>query len=184
MDIRGSIAVVLVVLIPPSVLLRCSTGFEFSAEPDDEAVLLRECWLLAFFAISLSFCASRNCVSYGCLDMSRKGCCGILPKEEVISGLEKLSNMLGSTPADVYTNEPGLEPCLCEGVFANDAGMGDAWKLWNAGVCIILAEGWFIACQFMSCCGLCGVGPKGSTPSGTSRSICMPSLAGSQNSFD
>jgi hypothetical protein len=43
MDIRRSIAVALVDLIVPSVLLRCSTGFAFSAEPDDEAVLLREC---------------------------------------------------------------------------------------------------------------------------------------------
>jgi hypothetical protein len=50
----------------------------------------------------------------------------MFPKEEVMSGFEKLSSMLGSTPADVYTNEPGLEPCLCDGVFAKDAGMGDA----------------------------------------------------------
>jgi hypothetical protein len=39
--------------------------------------------------------------------------CGIVPNEVVTSGLEKLNSMLGSTPADVETNELGLEICPC-----------------------------------------------------------------------
>jgi hypothetical protein len=54
MDIRDSIGGGLAFLKPLSVLLRCNPGLTFSAEPDDELVLLRECRLLAFFAVSFS----------------------------------------------------------------------------------------------------------------------------------
>jgi hypothetical protein len=55
------------------------------------------------------------------------GCCGMAPNEAVMSGLEKLKSMLGSTPADVDTNELGLELCLWfMWVFMNDGiGTGD-----------------------------------------------------------
>jgi hypothetical protein len=61
--ILDSVGIGLLLREPLSVLLRCSPGLTFSTEPDDELVLLRECKLLAFFAVSFSCCASRNCVS-------------------------------------------------------------------------------------------------------------------------
>jgi hypothetical protein len=36
-------------------------------------------------------------------------CCGILPNEAVIPGFEKLKSILGSTLAEVETNDPGCE---------------------------------------------------------------------------
>jgi hypothetical protein len=53
-DIRDSIDGTLAFLKPLSVLLRCRLGLAFSTEPDEELVLLRECKLLAFFAVSFS----------------------------------------------------------------------------------------------------------------------------------
>jgi hypothetical protein len=62
-NILDSIDDGLLCLKPPSVLLRCKLGFTFSDEPEDELVFVRECWLLVFFAISFSCCASRAWVS-------------------------------------------------------------------------------------------------------------------------
>lgn len=98
----------LLFLKPLSVLLLCNPGLTFSAEPEDESVLVRECKLFAFFALAFSCCASRACVSYGCRSTT---ClltgCGMLPNDEVMSGFEKLKSMLGSTPDD--TKESGRE---------------------------------------------------------------------------
>jgi hypothetical protein len=100
----------LLFLGPPSVLLRCNPGLTLSDEPEDEFVLVRECWLFAFCAISFSCCASLACVSYGCLlSTFLVTACGMLPNEALIPGFEKLKSMLGSTLTDVATNEPGCE---------------------------------------------------------------------------
>jgi len=53
-EILESIESVLFFVKPLSVLLRYSPGLAFSTEPDEELVLLRECWLLDFRTISLS----------------------------------------------------------------------------------------------------------------------------------
>jgi hypothetical protein len=95
---------------PLSVLLRCRLGRFSSTEPEEELVLLRECKLLGFFAFSFSRLESSICVSYGCLFGLKVACCGMPPNDAVISsGLVKLNNVLGSTPADVDAKEPGCE---------------------------------------------------------------------------
>lgn len=97
---------------PLSVLLRCSPGLGFSNEAVDELVLVRECWLFAFLAISLSRSESRACVSYGSLPSWPVLVCCVGLLNEVLGagpGLEKLKSILGSTPPEVEMNELGLE---------------------------------------------------------------------------
>jgi hypothetical protein len=54
--------------------------------------------------------------------------------DEAGPGLEKLKSMLGSTPPDVETKEPGREldtsPVLL--VAKEDIGPGEDWKRWRA----------------------------------------------------
>jgi len=135
-DIRDSIEDGLLFLNPLSVLLRCSPG-RGSIDPEDELVLVRECWPFAFLAASFSRSESRSWVSYGCLASA----CGfdvetLESNDAVGPELEKLNNMLGSTPPDVEMNELDRELGPSPAVLvANDEttpGEDRSCRAWNA----------------------------------------------------
>ena len=136
-DDRDSIEDGRLFLKPLSVLLRCRPVLAGSKDAEDELVLVRECWLFAFLAISLSRIESLSWVSYGCrLSTGLWAICVRLSNDVVAGpGLEKLNSMLGSTPPDVETNEFDLElpsPALL--VEKEGPGPGDdmpcmPWKL-------------------------------------------------------
>jgi hypothetical protein len=62
LDERDSIEEGLLFRKPLSVLLRCRPG-RASNDALEELVLVRECWLLAFFTASFSRIDSKSCVS-------------------------------------------------------------------------------------------------------------------------
>jgi hypothetical protein len=161
---------------PLSVLLRCNVGFLFSTEPEDELVLERECWLFGFFAISLSRLESSICVSYGCRDPAfLLVCCGMVPNELVMSGSEKLKSILGSTPAVVEANEPGLELRSSSAVTVPNEANGSADDMlcrgWKTCEFIWSNMGVWKLCQFRLLSSFCGVGPNGSASKGISTSM-------------
>lgn len=134
LDERESREEGLLFLKPLSVLLRCKPG-RASNDAFEELVLVRECWPLAFLAASFSRIDSLNCVSYGCLFSA--GLLGIgidMLNDEAGPGLEKLKSILGSTPPDVETKDPGREldrspPLL---LAKEDIGPGDDCSPWRA----------------------------------------------------